>query len=392
VSLSKPAYLATADGLFFVGRACGAEGQAGGELCFNTSMSGYQEIVTDPSYGGQIITMTAPQMGNYGVCDEDSQSRGVFARGLVVREMCHEPSNWRSQGSLPDYLRAQGVVAIEGIDTRAIVRHLRDRGAVNAVISTECSDRETLLAAARAEPGLVGRDLAATVACDRPYDFLEGVRGGQQSDLWSESCPYVSPVSSQDDTETPTARFRVVAFDTGIKYDILRNLRSCGCSVHVVPPTTSAEDVLAQHPDGIFLANGPGDPDAVDYLCRTVRQLIGRRPLFGICLGHQILSLAAGAKTYKLKFGHRGGNHPVMYLPTGRVEITAQNHGFAVDLDGTRDIELTHLNLNDQTVEGIRLRTAPAFSVQYHPEAAPGPHDAHYVFTEFTRLMEEYTQ
>ena len=403
-----PAVLALEDGLVVRGWSCGAAGECSGELCFNTSMGGYQEILTDPSYAGQIVTMTMPHIGNYGVNDADMESRGVFAKGFVVREMCAEPSSWRAEESLPKFLESHGVVAIEGVDTRRIVRHLRERGAMRAVISTTDLDAASLVAKAKADPGLVGRDLVAEVAVDEAYSWGEPVPGGKL------------PVDTGVLPATP--KYRVVAMDSGIKYNILRNLAEVGCDVTVVPPTTSAEAVLAHEPDGVFLANGPGDPSAVEYLFGTVRDLIGAVPVFGICLGHQMLSLAVGAGTYKLKYGHRGGNQPVMNLLTGRVEITSQNHGFCVDFASIGEldvaasggvaldpedlgawvrasrapvvtserfgrVQLTHLNLNDMTTEGIRLLDMPAFSVQYHPEAAPGPHDAKYLFGAFTRMM-----
>lgn len=407
------AYLALEDGMVFEGWSCGASGEATGELCFNTSMTGYQEIVTDPSYAGQIITMTMPQIGNYGVNPEDSESRGIFARGMVVREMCFEPSNWRSTSSLPDFLKKHNVVAIEGVDTRQIVRHLRERGALRCVISTLDADYDSLVAKAQSAPTLVGQDLVATVAYPAKYTFDE--------DRPEDLC------CAETGERRIEPSYRVVAFDSGVKYNILRCLSELGCHVTVVPATTSAAEVLALKPDGIFLANGPGDPDAVDYLYQTVKELIGKKPLFGICLGHQMLSLAIGAQTYKLKYGHRGGNHPVRNMLTGRVEITSQNHGFCVDfasmgalsaeslhvpainaddlgawveagiapvIDSQNfgRVQLTHINLNDMTVEGIRLLDYSAFSVQYHPEAAPGPHDAHYLFGEFVAMMEEAQQ
>ncbi len=403
------ALLALEDGTVFRGRACGASGEASGELCFNTSMAGYQEVLTDPSYAGQIVTMTSPHIGNYGVNGADMESVGVSATGFVVREMSDVPSSWRSEESLPAFLERSGVVAIDGVDTRRIVRHLRERGAMRAVISTIDLDEASLVAKAQASPGLVGRDLVREVAVSEAYVWGEPVPGhGLPVDTG------VLPV------EQP---FRVVAMDSGVKFNILRRLTEHGCDVRVVPPTTSAEEVLALDPHGVFLANGPGDPSAVDYLYGTLRELIGVKPVFGICLGHQMLSLAVGAKTYKLKYGHRGGNQPVKNLITGQVEITSQNHGFCVDFGsiGALDVEssggveldtadlgawvragvapvvtserfgrvqLTHVNLNDMTTEGIRLLDTPAFSVQYHPEAAPGPHDAKYLFGAFTRLME----
>lgn len=403
-----PALLALEDGTVFTGWSCGAHGEAAGELCFNTSMAGYQEVLTDPSYAGQIVTMTMPHIGNYGVNGADMESRSIFAKGFVVREMCETPSNWRSEESLPDFLRRHGIVAIEGLDTRRVVKHLRERGAMVAVISTTDLDAESLVAKAKAAPGLVGRDLVAEVAVRDAYRWGEAVPGGGL------------PVDTGVLPVKPA--YRVVAMDSGIKYNILRNLAEAGCDVTVVPPSASAAEVLALDPDGVFLANGPGDPEAVGYLYGTLRELLGVKPVFGICLGHQMLSLAVGAETFKLKYGHRGGNQPVKNLLTGQVEITSQNHGFCVDFAsiGELDVEasggegidaadlagwvragrapivrserfgrvqLSHVNLNDMTTEGIRLLDIPAFSVQYHPEAAPGPHDARYLFGEFTRIM-----
>jgi carbamoyl-phosphate synthase small subunit len=401
--------LALEDGTVFPGYACGASGEASGELCFNTSMSGYQEILTDPSYAGQIVTMTMPHIGNYGVNGADMESRGVFAKGFVVREMCAEPSSWRSEAALPEFLAERNVVAIEGVDTRRLTRHLRERGAMRAVISTTDLSAESLAAKAAAAPGLVGRDLVSEVAIDEVY-------------RWGAEMPpgCVLPIDTGVLPVQP--RFHVVAVDSGIKYNILRRLAEADCALTVVPPTTSAAEILALEPDGIFFANGPGDPEAVTYVYETLRELLGVKPVFGICLGHQMLSLAVGASTFKLKYGHRGGNQPVMNLLNGRVEITSQNHGFCVDFSAIGElvaeessglahaaddlgawvaagvapvvrserfgrIQLTHVNLNDMTVEGIRLLDMPAFSVQYHPEAAPGPHDARYLFGEFTRLM-----
>jgi carbamoyl-phosphate synthase small subunit len=360
--------LATEDGLVLQGTACGAAGTATGELCFNTSMTGYQEILTDPSYAGQIITMTAPQIGNYGYTRSDDQREVCHARAMVVREMCSEPSNWRATESLPDYLRQNDIVAIAGVDTRRIVRHLRRQGAVRAVVTTDAqlgASPDALVAAAAADPGLVGRDLVAEVAVTEPRVFDNA------------------------------GSLHVAAIDTGIKQGIIDRLLAVGCNVTLLPPTTTVDEIMhsgsgGARPDGVFLANGPGDPSAVPYVYQTVSELLGRIPIFGICLGHQMLALAAGARTYKMKFGHRGGNHPVKNLATGRVEITAQNHGFAVDADSLQGlpVAVTHVNLNDDTIEGIRMTDAPAFSVQYHPEASPGPHDSHYLFYDFVQLME----
>ncbi|MBA4371127.1 MAG: carbamoyl-phosphate synthase small subunit [Coriobacteriaceae bacterium] len=384
------------DGTVFPGCACGAEGTSAGEAVFNTSMCGYQEVLSDPSYAGQIITMTQPHIGNYGTNGADMESRGVFARGLVVREASAIASNWRSEESLPAFLRRHGTVAIEGVDTRMLTRHIREAGAMRAAISTELLEADALVARARECAPMAGSDFVREVAITEPY-------------VWG--------------SEGAEPRYRVVAFDSGIKYNILRRLAETGCEVTLVPPTYSADEVLAMKPDGVFLANGPGDPAAVEYLYSTLRALVGRVPLFGICLGHQMLSLAMGAGTFKLKYGHRGGNLPVKNLLTGRVEITSQNHGFCVDfasigplvpeLSGGIEydpadlgswahagappvvrsetfgpVQLTHLNLNDMTCEGIRLLEYPAFSVQYHPEAAPGPHDSRYLFGSFARCMD----
>jgi len=405
----RRALLALEDGTVFEGWSCGAPGEADGEACFNTSLSGYQEVLTDPSYAGQIVTMTMPQIGNYGVNGADMESRGSFARGFVVREMSRIASSWRSEMSAPEFLRRQGVVAIEGVDTRRLTRHLREQGAMRAVISTTDLDPASLVAKAKASPGLVGRDLVREVAVTSAYEWgTEDPTGCLPVDTG------VLPVKP---------RYRVVAIDSGAKFNILRRLAEAGCAVRVVPPTTSAAEILELDADGVFLANGPGDPSAVDYLYTTVRELLGFVPIFGICLGHQMLSLAMGANTYKLRYGHRGGNQPVMNLLTGQVEITSQNHGFCVDFSsmGPLDVErsgglvhdpadlaawvragvapvvtagrfgavqLTHVNLNDMTVEGVRALDQRAFSVQYHPEAAPGPHDSRYLFGAFSALMD----
>lgn len=411
---SKPrALLALEDGTVFEGYSCGAPGESSGEVVFNTSMAGYQEVLTDPSYAGQIVTMTMPHIGQYGMNGADMESRSVFASGFVVRDMTRTPSNWRSEESLPAFLERMNVIAIEGVDTRRLTRHIREAGAMRAVISTLDLDAESLVAKARGSQGLAGRDLVAEVAVTHRYTW--------GSDQGPEG---VIPVDTGILPVEP--RYRVAVLDSGIKYNILRNLSECGCELIVLPPSTSAADVLALDPDGVFVANGPGDPAAVEYLYSTLAQLIGKKPLFGICLGHQMLSLAVGASTYKLKYGHRGGNQPVMNLLTGRVEITSQNHGFCVDfsaigqIDAEKsgglshdpgdlgawvasgvapvvrsprfgNIQLTHVNLNDMTTEGIRLLDHPAFSVQYHPESAPGPHDAKYLFTAFTNLMDGRT-
>jgi len=375
-----PALLVLADGTAFEGSAFGAEGETIGEVVFNTALSGYQEILTDPSYRGQIVTMTNPLIGNYGVSPEDAESRRPFVEGFIVKEASPVASNWRSAMPLPAYLQEHGIVGIQGIDTRALTRHLRDAGAQQGVISTVDLDPASLAAKAQAAPGLIGRDLVKEVSCREPFDWAQGV--------WRWPDGYAR------DSRSGARRYKVVAYDCGIKWNILRQLVDAGCDVTVVPASTGAEEVLARNPDGLFLSNGPGDPEGVPYLIAAVRQLLGRLPIFGICLGHQILGLALGGRTYKLKFGHHGGNHPVQELGTGRIEITVQNHGFAVDMDSFRgqpsgeEIVLTHLNLNDRTCEGLAHRRFPLFAVQYHPEASPGPHDANHLFRRFVDLME----
>ena len=370
--MTRPALLALADGRIFRGEALGAVGEGHGEVVFNTSMTGYQEILTDPSYRGQMVCMTYPLIGNYGINPEDVESRRPWVAGFIVKEACPFPSSWRARVGLDDYLREHGIVGIQSIDTRALTRHLRDRGAQEGIISSQEPDAARLVERARALPGLVGRDLVTDVTTGAPHGWNEGP--------WDLVRGYTTP---------PPARFRVVAFDSGIKQNILRCLAGLGCDVEVVPAGTQAAAVLERKPDGIFLSNGPGDPEAVPYLIETVRHLIGKTPIFGICLGNQILGLAAGGSTFKLPSGHHGGNHPVKDLTTGKVEITSQNHGFAVD---PRSVERfgfveTHVNLNDGTSEGMRHRELPIFSVQYHPEASPGPHDAHYLFRRFADLM-----
>jgi carbamoyl-phosphate synthase small subunit len=387
----KKAILALADGRYYEGILFGAEGEAAGEVVFNTSMTGYQEILTDPSYEGQLVAMTYPQIGNVGVNLEDVESGRPFMKGFIVKEYTPRPSNWRATEPLHEYMKRHGIVGIEGIDTRSLVRHLRDQGSQEAIISTLDADPAVLVAKAKASPGLVGRDLVRNVTCAEPYDWNEG--------MWDLRAGYkrrevAADVLTGRRKKTGSFRapvFSVVAYDYGIKFNILRNLAEAGCRVRVVPAATPAEDVLAMNPDGIFLSNGPGDPDAVPYAKDNVQALIGKKPIFGICLGHQIMGLALGGKTYKLKFGHHGGNQPVMDLTTRKVEITAQNHGFAVDADSLKGAaEVTHLNLNDNTVEGLAHRELPIFSVQYHPESSPGPHDANYLFRRFTELMAKH--
>ena len=387
----KKAMLALADGQYYEGVSVGAEGEAVGEVVFNTSMTGYQEILTDPSYEGQLVAMTYPQIGNVGVNLEDVESKQPFMKGFIVKEYTPQPSNWRATEPLHEYMKRHGIVGIEGIDTRSLVRHLRDRGSQEAIISTLDVDPAVLGAKAKASPGLVGRDLVRDVTCAEPYDWNEG--------MWDLKTGYkkrevAAAISEGKRKKTGSFRapvFSVVAYDFGIKFNILRNLAEAGCRVKVVPAAMPAEDVLALNPDGIFLSNGPGDPDAVPYAKENVQKLIGKKPIFGICLGHQVMGLALGGKTYKLKFGHHGGNQPVMDLTTRKVEITAQNHGFAVDANSLKGAaEVTHLNLNDNTVEGLAHRELPIFSVQYHPESSPGPHDASYLVRRFTYLMAKH--
>lgn len=360
------AILVLEDGRFFHGRSIGATGEATGEVVFNTAMTGYQEVLTDPSYAGQLVTMTYPHIGNYGVNAEDVESRRPFAAGFIVRELSAATSNWRATESLSDYLKRHGVVGIDEIDTRALVRHIRERGAMRGVISTVESDVRRLAAKAAAAPSMVGAALAKTVTCPTPYTWVsETAEGTRVNPPW-----------------------HVVAFDFGVKFNLLRRLSALGCRVTVVPATTPAEDVLRLRPDGLFLSNGPGDPEPLTDIVREVRRLVEHLPTFGVCLGHQILALAFGGRTFKLKYGHRGANHPVKHLATGRVEITSQNHGFAVDADSLpAELEVTHLNLNDGTLEGFRHRHLPVFCVQHHPEAAPGPHDAAYLFDAFAALL-----
>jgi carbamoyl-phosphate synthase small subunit len=365
----RPAHLVLADGTAFKGVAIGAEGVTTGEAVFTTGMTGYQEVLTDPSYAGQIVTMTAPQMGNTGVNEEDLETERPFVAGFVVHELSPLASNWRAHATLDQYLRKHGIVGIAGIDTRALTCHLRDHGAQLAAIG--CEDVATLRDRAEAAPPMTGLDLTATVSTKKPYEWSEG------AGIWKLREP---PMAAE--------RPHVVAIDYGIKRNILRCLVDVGCKVTVLPGTTTADAVLGYKPDGVFLSNGPGDPAAVKHGIETVRGLLGKKPMFGICLGHQILSLALGGSTYKLKFGHRGLNQPVKDLATGRIEVTTQNHGFCVDVGSLKGkCEMTHLHLNDDTCEGIRHAETGAFSVQYHPEASAGPHDARYLFERFVKSM-----
>ncbi|MGH9402190.1 MAG: glutamine-hydrolyzing carbamoyl-phosphate synthase small subunit [Terriglobia bacterium] len=369
------AILALEDGVVFHGRGHGARSERFGEVVFNTSLSGYQEILTDPSYAGQIVVLTYPHIGNYGANPLDSESVRPFAEGLVVRELSNTASNWRSAEDAPEFLAKFGVPAISGIDTRALVRHLRRHGAMRGVISLAGLDAASLVEKAKNAPSMSGLDLASQVTTAFRYPWNE-----PSKDLYHMGLKPAPP------------RFHVVAYDYGIKHNILRRLVDEGCRVTVVPAQTQAKEVLELKPDGVFLSNGPGDPEPLRYAAQCVRDLMGRAPVFGICLGHQIVGLALGGKTYKLPFGHHGGNHPVLNLETGKVEITAQNHGFSVDPDSlkTSEVVFTHSNLNDQTLEGLRHKTMPLFSVQYHPEASPGPHDSAYLFDQFVKMMEEW--
>jgi carbamoyl-phosphate synthase small subunit len=373
------AQLTLEDGRTFPCQSFTGPGEAGGEVVFNTSMSGYQEVLTDPSYSGQMVTMTYPLVGNYGVNAEDVESSRIQVAAFLVKEYQPFPSNFRSTGSLADYLAGQNVLGVEGLDTRALTRHIRNGGAMRAIISTTDLDPESLKRRARAIPSMVGMDLARDVTTRRAYRWIDG-----------------RPESLADDSKLDAGIWRqrgdrpsVVAIDFGLKYNIARCLERVGFEVLVVPASTNAAAIMAMAPDGLFLSNGPGDPEPVVYGVETVKALLGRLPIFGICLGNQILGLALGGRTYKLKFGHRGANQPVKNLITGKVEITSQNHGFAVDMDSLSadEVEVTHINLNDNTVEGIRHRRLPAFSVQYHPEASPGPHDAAYLFDQFRAMM-----
>ena len=366
--------LALEDGSVFEGRSFGASAERSGEVVFNTAITGYQEIFTDPSYAGQIVILTNPQIGNYGTNIADSESARPYIEGLVVREFSSITSNWRSDQEAREFLSKHGIPVVSELDTRALVRHLRTRGVMRGVLSAVETDTAKLVERARHIPTMAGLDLASRVSTAAPYGWDKPVEPCSPSELVPPPAP---------------PRFNVVAYDFGIKQNILRRLVQVGCRVTVVPALTSAEDVLARKPDGVFLSNGPGDPEPLETQVRNVRKLIGKTPVFGICLGHQILGLAVGGRTYKLKFGHRGANHPVINKVTNKVEITSHNHGFAVDPDSlnTNEVEITHMNLNDQTLEGFRHRSHPVFCVQYHPEAAPGPHDSHYLFDDFVKLM-----
>lgn len=372
------AILALSDGTVFEGQQFGASGETVGEVVFNTSMTGYQEVLTDPSYKAQIVTMTYPLIGNYGCNEVDVESIGPQVEGFVVREYSAYHSNWRSEWSLDDYLAENGIIGIQNIDTRALTRRLRVHGVMNGCLATEDTggnlDANSLVEKAKSWHGLVGWDLVQRVTCPNPYAWNHRIN---------------SDFQIENGTPSEQGKYRVIAMDFGIKYNILRQLTEHGCEVQVVPATTTADEILAADPDGVFLSNGPGDPAPLDYAITTIQDLMSKKPIFGICLGHQLLGLALGGKTYKLKFGHRGANQPVKHFETDQVEITSQNHGFCVDIDSLPStVEITHINLNDDTLEGMHHREYPVFSVQYHPEASPGPHDASYLFSKFTDMMD----
>ncbi|HMO15432.1 MAG TPA: glutamine-hydrolyzing carbamoyl-phosphate synthase small subunit [Pirellulaceae bacterium] len=371
--------LALEDGTIYTGRNFGASGEIAGEIVFNTSMTGYQEILTDPSYRGQIVTMTYPQIGNYGVNMEDLESAKPQLAGFVVREVSRIPSNYRSTGSLPEFLEKHGIIGCAEIDTRALVRKIRIQGAMKAMLSTSDESDASLVEKTRNSQGLLGRDLVREVLPDQPFDWAESL-----GNWWN----YSNLAKPESLGQTNQHRVQLVALDFGMKRNIARHLFQQGFRVTILPGTSSVQEILALQPDGVFLSNGPGDPEPLEYAIATIRELLGKVPIFGICLGHQLLALACGAKTYKLKFGHRGANQPVLDLQTGRVEITSQNHGFSVD-EATLppDLEITHRNLNDNTIAGLRHRRFPAFSVQYHPEASAGPHDSHYLFGLFKEMI-----
>jgi len=389
------ALLALEDGTVFEGESFGATGECYGEVVFNTSMIGYQEILTDPSYKGQIVTMTYPLIGNYGCNDEDFESTKPHVEGFIVKEYSSYWSNWRGKRSLEEFLAEYGIIGIQGIDTRALTRRLRNYGVMKGVISTYNLDKQSLVDKAKNSPGLIGLDLVKYVMCNETYHWQTkepitryGMEASKSNSLQLEFDFSHRQHRESKESETP---YRVVAVDSGIKHNILRKLQSHGCDIIVVSAITTAEQIMTLKPEGIFLANGPGDPEGLPYLIETAKELIGKKPIFGICLGHQILGLAFGGRSFKLKFGHRGANQPVKNLLTGKVEITSQNHGFCIDIESVKKahIRLTHINLNDNTLEGMEHEDYPIFSVQYHPEASPGPHDADYLFDKFVSLMKE---
>jgi carbamoyl-phosphate synthase small subunit len=385
------AILALEDGKVFRGKGYGARTERTGEVVFNTSITGYQEIFTDPSYAGQIVCLTNPEIGNYGTNPDDEESAKPYIEGLVVREFSPYASNYRSQQVTDEYLERHRVPVISDIDTRSLVRHLRDRGVMRGVVSTREMEVEKLVAMCKAQPTIDGLDLAKVVCTKQSYRWTKGDVEPRIFAVPHAGSAKLSTLTTEAEVEAPE-RKQVIAYDYGIKTNILRLLVSSGCDVTVVPAQTPAEEVLALKPDGVFLSNGPGDPDAVHYAQKAIRQMAGRVPIFGICLGHQLIGLALDGKTYKLKFGHHGGNHPVKQLATGKVEITAHNHNYAVDPNSLKqsEVELTHVDLNDNTLEGLRHRNYPLFSVQYHPEASPGPHDSHYLFHDFVKMMNEW--
>ncbi|MCX5806854.1 MAG: glutamine-hydrolyzing carbamoyl-phosphate synthase small subunit [Proteobacteria bacterium] len=378
------AFIALEDGAIFEGKSCGIEGEREGEIVFNTSMTGYQEIMTDPSYKGQIVTMTYPLIGNYGVNEDDIESVNPKVEGFIVRELSKIASNYRSQDDIVNYLHRHNILAIEEVDTRALTRHIRVQGAMKGIISTIDSDPESLVKKAKASKGIIGRDLVKEVTCTEPY-----IWSNREEDRGSQSRinrPDYSPFTIHH------SLLKVIVMDFGVKMNILRMLNKSGCHVTVVPASTSAENIFAMQADGVLLSNGPGDPEGVPYAIEEIKKLIGKIPVFGICLGQQLLGLAYGGRTYKLKFGHRGANQPIKDLATGKVYIVSENHGFAVDIDSikTESVKATHINLNDNTIEGLEHETYPVFSVQYHPEASPGPHDAYGLFAKFTDMMKEF--
>ncbi|HKM65664.1 MAG TPA: glutamine-hydrolyzing carbamoyl-phosphate synthase small subunit [Candidatus Acidoferrum sp.] len=380
----RPAILALEDGRSFNGRAAGAITRRGGEVVFNTSLTGYQEVFTDPSYAGQIVCLTYPHIGNVGANLDDEESARPYIEALIVREFSQVASNWRSAESAQLYLNRHKIPVIWDIDTRALVRHIRKMGALRGMVATDGTPADQLVHEAKQLPLMAGQELAGRVSCAKAYDWQKG-------SIELATSPWAEQMG-ESGAQTDASKFKVVAYDYGIKLNILRLLVDHHCDVTVVPAKTSAEDVLAMRPNGVFLSNGPGDPEPVTYAVENIRKLAGRVPVFGICLGHQLCGLALGGKTFKLKFGHHGSNHPVKNLLTSQVEITAQNHGFCVDPESlpSSEVEITHVNLNDHTNEGMRSKTVPLFSVQYHPEASPGPHDSHYLFTQFTDMMKEF--
>ncbi|MEK6767211.1 MAG: glutamine-hydrolyzing carbamoyl-phosphate synthase small subunit [Planctomycetota bacterium] len=380
---TRKAILALSDGKIFEGISFGAEGETSGEIVFNTSITGYQEILTDPSYKGQIVNMTYPLIGNYGICEKDYESIQPYTEGFIIKELSPYPSNWRSEMSLDDFLKSKGIIGIQGIDTRALTRHIRDYGEQPGIISTVDMNHRSLVSKAKNASGLEGRDVVKEVTCKKTYKWEEA-----ETTLGTET-------GNTNVRPKHNKQYKVIVYDCGVKHNILRKLKNHNCNVTVVPADTGAKEVLSLEPDGIVISNGPGDPAAVPYMQENAINIIGKKPVLGICLGHQILALALGYKTYKLKFGHHGGNQPVMDLSTKKVEITAQNHCFAVDGESISNrqssrfgkVEITHINLNDKSVEGLRCLDVPAFAVQYHPEASPGPHDSSYIFNEFIEMM-----